>query len=1238
MIGMSEAIINKTELVFTARSKAETHFKKIENYGRFKSYSETYKNPIRNILDTIIRDKKQFSLEDIVFPSNRNDKNVDWSHSVSLCGKGGTGKTHQFLNLIREILYGKKEDGKLKYSNIVPFYIELNDINNLESISDNVIIDELSRNLDINEDSVKQLLASANEQVLIFADGMNEVNNREKRNAIARSICNIRADFRTRIILSSREDHSYVFNNLGRGLAQVFEKVEISNLSEEQINHYLEGENISVRYKDISPLTRKLLLTAQGLSMYAELIKEKPDRILEFKTLGSLLQSYCDWIMQITRYDTGEDLSFEDSLSYIAYNMVLKGVFQIYDKELKELLTETNRELQVDDDKISKIFVKHKDKDDTCIKEEEYEFTHQNFRDYYAALFLAKKIIIINEDNVLVILKKYFQNDDVTSNDEILSLCSDFSNAETIQRVINILKSKKNSDYSYSLSVFIRVYALMNQNNISSIDLDSLDLTNVSLSNYKLYSYNTNASIKLNNTKISEDTFLQNGLQTASSTICKYKLDNKDYICAFSASNALIYDIENNSWECIRNLPSEGWVNCCCVTMINKQTYILLGCRKNTISVFNPKSKTKERKIDFDSTNSSDIESIYTTVGSNGQQFIIASNACGEVFIIDKTDLFSEKESKIINSFDKNRIHDLKGYYKSRGLSLTSRLTMSNDYLYLCFGNEILRCKKPINQERGFESFKEFSNGTIIKDIMYSEGKLFINLGSEITLVDCNDIDADVDTFKLEPEKGLHHFTKFSNSDEAEKVIVGVSTINNDYSNISNFYKISQEYDPIEEQFRVFGAPINGLQTLATYTGVYFTLPRSNEVKLATVSDDRSVQIITPDSEDTETIIHKGSYDGIHYVDVIKENEILLAQYDGSVSHWKRNKNGVWRCINVFTIHKDWVWKVQHYFNDNVLCFISCSYDGTLKTTNTNTGDAETLLNLSLSYSTHPILDFELIFDNNNLKAIWSITDKNVYLWNSDDKTIKDFNGLSDNVLNKLSFRSISITNGNPFLAVNTQNLNDEVQCYIAEIENDTLKISVNLPKECGFIRCLKTVRVNDKELIIVGGNKNKITYLEIYENKDNRLSLLDLIPDSSQDGIQLSDFAEINDFILTDPEIKNESDVLDLYVAYKNNTIAKFFVSIKKNKATLTYERKIVLDSQPLAINIRDSQVLVGKLNGELAIFDNSLKKIFKIKTYANLDTCVKVNLTKADFGCDEDNKKFKEHFRGYFEFDHEP
>lgn len=508
----------------------------------------------------MIRNGKQYSLEEIIFPTNPDDKGAYWSHSVSLCGKGGTGKTHQFLNLIKEILYGKDSTGELRYAEIIPFYLELNDIDNVNKITDNVLLSELSKSLDIDEEQLKRILTVLNKQVILFADGLNEVNNREIRNAIANSICNIRADYKTRVILSSREDHSYLFNNLGRGLHQRFEKVEICDLTEEQINNYFEGEGISIRYRDIPCLTRKLLATAQGLSMYAELIKAEPDMILEFKTLGSLLQTYCDRIMQIKRNDPREDLSFEDALSYIAYYLVLEGNFQLNTNQLCAKLSEIKKDLHIDDDRISKIFVKHKETDNRERHEDEYEFTHQNFRDYYAALFLAKKLHEINSDNIYPILNKYFKNDNATSNEEILSLCSDFLDAESIQRVINIFVKEKIYNHSYTLSVLIRLFALMNQNNISSIKLDSLDLTNVSLSNYMLYSYNNNNCVSLINTKITEDTFLENGLQTASSTICHYNYDKKEYIYAFSASNALIYDIENNSWKCIRNLPNDGWV------------------------------------------------------------------------------------------------------------------------------------------------------------------------------------------------------------------------------------------------------------------------------------------------------------------------------------------------------------------------------------------------------------------------------------------------------------------------------------------------------------------------------------------------------------------------------------------------------------------------------------------------------------------------------------------------------
>lgn len=415
----------------------------------------------------MIRNGKQYSLEEIIFPTNPDDKGAYWSHSVSLCGKGGTGKTHQFLNLIKEILYGKDSTGELRYAEIIPFYLELNDIDNVNKITDNVLLSELSKSLDIDEEQLKRILTVLNKQVILFADGLNEVNNREIRNAIANSICNIRADYKTRVILSSREDHSYLFNNLGRGLHQRFEKVEICDLTEEQINNYFEGEGISIRYRDIPCLTRKLLATAQGLSMYAELIKAEPDMILEFKTLGSLLQTYCDRIMQIKRNDPREDLSFEDALSYIAYYLVLEGNFQLNTNQLCAKLSEIKKDLHIDDDRISKIFVKHKETDNRERHEDEYEFTHQNFRDYYAALFLAKKLHEINSDNIYPILNKYFKNDNATSNEEILSLCSDFLDAESIQRVINIFVKEKIYNHSYTLSVLIRLFALMNQNNIS---------------------------------------------------------------------------------------------------------------------------------------------------------------------------------------------------------------------------------------------------------------------------------------------------------------------------------------------------------------------------------------------------------------------------------------------------------------------------------------------------------------------------------------------------------------------------------------------------------------------------------------------------------------------------------------------------------------------------------------------------------------------------------------------------
>lgn len=197
----------------------------------------------------------------------------------------------------------------------------------------------------------------------------------------------------------------------------------------------------------------------------------------------------------------------------------------------------------------------------------------------------------------------------------------------------------------------------------------------------------------------------------------------------------------------------------------------------------------------------------------------------------------------------------------------------------------------PIQDVSSFEMIVSLDSNSLIKDIYYTEEKLFLNKGHEISIIDCDTCIEGI-SYTLE-KKGLRHFTKFSPDINKNAVIVGVAAKDNDYSQLANFYRISTDFDEDEEVYRCIGNEIpRGLQTLITYTGVYFNIPQSNIPRLATVSDDRSVQILTPDDEGVLTIYHRGSYNGVHSIDIVSDNELLIAQYDGAISYWKKNKKG----------------------------------------------------------------------------------------------------------------------------------------------------------------------------------------------------------------------------------------------------------------------------------------------------------------------------------------------------------
>lgn len=1238
------------KILLRPRYLAKKLFDEVEDDGRFLGYKQTLDKQIINIRNTVISNPKVTTLEEIVFSNKDIGTIEDCKYSVFLYGKGGAGKTHQFFKLIDEILYGKNQNGKKKYKKIIPYYLSLNSVTKPEKDNGNAVIISLAERMKISLQYLEKIFKHKGTRAIIFADGMNEIKDGKIKHKIADDICDIRAKYKTRIILSSREDHSDLFHSLGRGFNQVFIKAEICDLTEAQIDSYFISCGVLARYKDISESTRKLLLTAQGLSMYTEMIKDDPNNILDFKNLGELIQSYCHRILG-TGINKDEDIEIEKLLCSVSYDMVLNGAFCLSDAIVTKKYGEIKEYSQ-----IANIFAKR-----VRGVEINYEFSHQNFRDYYAGLCLAKRINMINQNNVEDVKIKCLCNNNLTSDNEILALCSDFISLSKIQEIIDYIKSIKLEDYSFSLSILIKLYAFANNNDISTLNLDNLNLKEVSLSTYKLYSKNKNGcSVSLQHAKICENTFLQNGLQTASSNICRYKYNGKTYICAFSATNALIYDAKENTWNCIRGLPNFGWINCCCVTELYGHPCVLLGYRSDKVGVFNPSNNRVEFLFETNAKSHAGIEGVFCVMSVDNTEKIICSDTNGNVFMRNKYGANSLVLKKI-HSFSTQIKQTIKKAYEQTNIPYAGRLTVSDNYIYLSYGCEILRCVLPLDKKPKFVLFKRFNENTIVRDILYSDGLLFINTGKKISVIDCNDINAGSMPFELESNSKLHYFTKFSPTNETHTVITGVCAVADDYSSLKNFYRITVDYDSKNNIYSCKGEGICGLQTLATHMGVFFRDPNSHCYRIATVSDDRSVQIIAPNEKDYETILHKGSYDGVHSIDVISRDEVLIAQYDGSVSYWRKNKSGEWLCSDVFHIHNGWVWKVQHYKKGDGSHFISCSYDGTLKSVNIETGEKTTLINVNPSQTRKPILDFTIIYDvNGDVNSIVAITEQMLYNWKGETTVPEEYlisfgeNNIKDNVKSYI-LRSVSTFNHDkPYVAIKAENIDGTEQCYVGTIDDGVFNREIQAEDTCGFIRCLKIFKIHGKNLMVIGGNFGKMQYFGFYlydgtswqYKGSSKPSSFDYSTEFILDNGERIDlradnlspsYGPINDIAIEELSVIGAHQLnFMIYVAYKDGNIVKYEVTIGMDKTVIEriYEKNI--GSQPMCVTTTKEEVFIGKLNGEVMIMDKNYNEIDVIHTYANLNSSIAVKLKNADFDSADKKDEFQKRFKGYFDFTH--
>lgn len=1274
--------VNQEEILVVYRKIASEWLETQKNTGRYRGYFYTRGHceitEVKNKLLT--KDGRKINLFDMLF--HYDDSNM---HSVNLRGKGGAGKSFQILRCIEQIL---KEDKMT-----VPIYIPLSSLGYGAVLSSNCISDYLQNQ--IGFEHTDEALSALGTSAIVFADGLNEISDPDIRRKIARDICELRQHYRTRFLISSRQDHTALFNGLNYGEDKHFVCCEVLDLDNAQIDHYLERVRCPKRYHDIPIVIQPLLQTPQGLVMYAELAGSNLNAMDEIDSLGKLLEFYCNSLLGIDNRTAA--LQFESILQKIAYAMVLDETFVISTEKLITLIGEgSTLELMEEASPTRSIFTLN-DKS----RNEEFAFTHQNYRDYYCARCFANQINSICADNISEKLGQIFKVNNVTTNNEILELASAFlsDGIQSVQRVIDVLRESQGAleeisgtHYDFPLKVLIQIYAYAHGNCIAGLNLSNLNLTEVCLNGYELFSLDEKKRIELSGARINLNTFLKSGLPTASSTVCRYELNGKAYVAAFSSTTAMIIDIEENQIRMVRNLPDYGWVNCALVTEYKGNTCIFLGCEKDCIAVFDPtklETNPKYKWIETGYKSNGGIETILRVVW-NGDDNIVFCNTDGIVFI---RKLYCENDADLLvlpvwdNS---DKLEEVVALYDSKDMQLACHCALdeSENILLIAFGRKLYYVDGE-NLSEGVREYKVAWGGLfpeLIKDIRVTNNYIFLNEGDIISIfskkrpkmpkiwefiispdnveerrrkqlkkrLTVEKIDGVIESEKAHSQTyagDIHDFffTKFSSVPceyypGEEAVLVGVKTHNaNLYKKIPEFFEIRIKSSDVEAT-EVTVVSVLGEQRLATFTGAYYKLQSTPSViHVATTSDDRSVDLITPHNEEIAPLHFHGAYNGVRDLKIVDDNNIVCALYDGSVLHLHKEPSGSlidaydelddldlfessdtsnctvqdetetysegnWLVATVIKAHDGWVWKVApyEYTEAGLQSVISCSFDRTVKLTNLTSGSIES----PIIHGSQIILDFYITDDKND---IWATSQNYIYHAKRSDGSWEETKPY--HAEGKQIRLLMNLGDDHPYVFYNTGN---GTQGFIAQLEEDHDLRSIITCEESVFIRKMRTARIGDQDYLLIAGTRNKEAYLAAYLKKNrDEYSLIS--------SCNITEGTEANDFTLVDTEYG-----LVAVIVCKNNTVLLCFID---SKAQITpIHESVEVTGQPMCVDARGELVLTGLLNGEIKrirLSESGCSISDFGVTHADLLANHSINLSNCII---EDKAKFEEQLKVYF------
>lgn len=352
------------------------------------------------------------------------EKDVDYSGNYLVYGQGGFGKTTSMLMLFRCFLSKAK-----KSENIVPIYIDSKglDFTYYKPVFEYIIREYCGLNKDISQhiETLNDLLKNSDKKYYIIIDAINEAESNKYK--VIRDIALLKEIFDKnhtgRLFVSSRTDENvYCFND--------FKRIKMLDFKDEQMVDFLNKYNFKNNGKSIDKIDveridknlLKILRVPMFLKIFKEVYKDadvfpdlyKRNIIRESDLLGKFVDKIIDDKIGMHKAEQSPEyikvyFALKRFLPALAFELVKNDELSISESVLDDLFENKFNEsyFKQFQNRRENYFKYAGDLDDLlndCIndfsfivckgenKNVEYSFSHQVWRDYFSAVYLATAI------------------------------------------------------------------------------------------------------------------------------------------------------------------------------------------------------------------------------------------------------------------------------------------------------------------------------------------------------------------------------------------------------------------------------------------------------------------------------------------------------------------------------------------------------------------------------------------------------------------------------------------------------------------------------------------------------------------------------------------------------------------------------------------------------------------------------------------------------------------------------